>query len=226
MSVPESKVPGVRGGALPGLNPSESALVKRLLAHPLEFPQEFRAWLKGILQADPPTLPLGSMSGYAALTASITAAADQTSVLDKSATLVDTATASTTETTLYAYTVPAGTLATDEGIHVRMLGRGNTRASVLTLRLYWGGSVVFTTTFNAVVSANAAEVDLSIANRGATNSQVIGGLWRYYQSSAVIDGVTAAVDTTAAAQVKLTAQWSTLTATNSYQKMYAITTRL
>lgn len=50
-------------GQLPGLNPQELDLVKRMFSSPLDFPAAFKAWLVSYLEANPPVLPFGQVYG-------------------------------------------------------------------------------------------------------------------------------------------------------------------
>ncbi len=56
---------------LPGLTERESALVKRLLSSPLDFPQQYLAWLKKYLEANPPRIGITGLDGYDQLVSSI-----------------------------------------------------------------------------------------------------------------------------------------------------------
>lgn len=144
-----------------------------------------------------------------------------------SATKIDVSTtdatigASTTETTVYSATVPAGTLGTNNGVHLKMYvgtGGGGNANQFLIIRLKYGGSTVVTYTSGVGTSIGInGYIDFLLLGAGTTSAQE--GSLSTYASVASGSGYfakvnalgTSAVDSTSDQTLSVTAKWDTTT---------------
>lgn len=178
-------------------------------------------------------------------------AAQTPRLLARTTTLVDVNN-STTETTLFTATVPAGVMGTNRTLRLQIDGdylnnSGLTLTTSETLRIYFGGSVIWADAGKAhAASANRKPLSITvrITNAGATNSQVLGGTITLGGSPSTtgigeygddeIDAQTAighatasppAVDTTAAQTLSVSVQHGQAATTISY-RLYSATLEL
>lgn len=145
----------------------------------------------------------------------------------------------TTETSIYSFTVVGGALSTNDTLRLRVratyLNNSGT-GKVLTVRIQWGGVTVITGANDANYTSNANSrtfiMDVTISNKNATNSQFLSAAWimstaevagttsEYVsgQASAELGQTTAAVDTTLNAVVGVTVQHSAANASLTFTK--------
>ena len=162
--------------------------------------------------------------------------------LTRSATLLDVVN-SAAETTLFSATIPANMLASDRSARLTLIGDylNNSGANAtLRVRAKFGATTLWDDT-SANIATNATRraltVDLLLANRGATNSQALGGridlsalpattgLGDFAAASAVVGAVfsgTAAEDSTVAKTLAVTVQHSAANANLSVRRLYAV----
>lgn len=124
---------------LPGLSDSQKALGRAILAHPLEFPQEFPAWLISYLEANQPRFGITGMDGYTALTESITTAGTSR-LLARTAQTSDVAITATSEATAITIVTAAAVNAATAGnvwiVFTAPAWFNNNTARTLTLVAY------------------------------------------------------------------------------------------
>lgn len=111
---------------------------------------------------------------------------------------------SASETDIYTYTIPANTVAVGDSIHLVLLGRTARVAEILTLRLYLGGTVLDTLTFNAALTDNDLYLDAWIGHWD-TATQTAAGKGQIAQTSYNVYG-TSTIDMTSNQILKVTAQ--------------------
>lgn len=161
-----------------------------------------------------------------------------------------------TETTVYTFSVGGGTLSTANALRLSLVGivQGQTAIAAvqsLTIRLKYGVTTVATATFIAAngdgtdytqLPANSAlNIIADLRADGATNAQVgmlstaspfthIRGSTVDYQagylSTTTTASGTAAIDSTAAANLVITVAWSVAATTNTYTMRHAILEKL
>ena len=149
-----------------------------------------------------------------------------------------------TETSVYSKVITGGDLGSN-GLAKLMLIcdalYNNSTANTLTLRFKFGGSSVLAGVQSGTLSASrrVIHIELCVANRGATNSQLvwasgfaalgsplvgIGNSQLLQDQSYFPLGLqnTVAVDTTADQTLEVTAEWSASSANNSFRKRLGI----
>ena len=157
----------------------------------------------------------------------------------------------TSETTLYSFSVPANALGATGALRCKIYGqfRPNTAAATFTIRVKFGATTMWAdvTASRAIDTDIAAfEIEFVLANT-ATNAQRLGGYCHLGQTIAATNGFgdmsladgaagnlsnstpfygTAAIDTTAAATLDVTAQLSAAGASNQCLKQMAILERI
>lgn len=112
-------------------------------------------------------------------------------------------TGTTAETTLATITIPANAMGANGRVEIEVLWSATNNANVKTARAKFGATTILST---ALTSNASLRISNFVANRNATNSQIIGantGTGFGASTSAV---VTAAIDTTAAVNITITAQ--------------------
>lgn len=127
----------------------------------------------------------------------------------------------TTETTIYTFTVAANKLGTDKMIMVKVLGdaKNNRGAnSELTLRLKYGTTTLASAVVDYVDSATTFEWSrqLVVAAKGATNVQR-GAVFGMGTTTTA-----GAEDSTGALALTVTVQWEFADANTEFNKYYAI----
>lgn len=136
------------------------------------------------------------------------------------------------ETTFYSLTVPANSLGTTGSILLETLGdiKGTAGGShICTTRIKFGGTTHITSTCDIVnvTSYVACPIVVKLANRGATNAQVISLMTRMGAAGgtqlAELAPATAAIDTTSAQTLLVSVQWANTAATNSVRRRWART---
>lgn len=155
----------------------------------------------------------------------------------------------TTETTLYSFSVPANAMSTNRGIHVTVLADvlQNTLASTATFRVKFGGTTIFADATGSYANGAARRAwffDFWIGNQNATNDQAGGGIYLPQDITAVTAPTTgiagdfsdsstdgspiivadAAIDTTAAQTLGFTWQWTSAGAATEFRRRMAIAT--
>ncbi len=148
----------------------------------------------------------------------------------------------TTETTIFAKTIPAGMLGVNRGLKVSILG--NTYSSsnlgtvpVYTVRVKFGGTTMFTYTgsHTANVASNVATANLFVEmhNANATNSQVFQHVFYRGNTNSAAGTVatsfaeignlqnTSTINTTVDTLLDITFQWSSANAALFYQRLGA-----
>lgn len=126
-------------------------------------------------------------------------------LLDQQAGAVDNNN-SAAETTLYTYTIPAGTIRVGDGIRVNFFGKMGRVAESLDLRFYLGGTVMSTANYNAAFANSDLNFTYDIGH-WSTGNQNMYGTGVMSQNSKTIFGV-ATIDMTVAQILKITAQSS------------------
>jgi hypothetical protein len=140
-------------------------------------------------------------------------------------------------TTAGGFVVTANKLGTNGSLEVELRGDylfNNNTANTLTIRVKFGGAAVLTAWAAAPGSTLSATrwpwfLNVLIANRGATNSQIVSVAGGTQFNTASAPGfnslsaatATAAVDTTVNQTFDITAQWSAASANNSWKKVWA-----
>lgn len=141
-------------------------------------------------------------------------------------------------TTAGGFTVPANKLGTNGSLEVLLWGDylwNNNVANTVTIRVKFGGATVLTPWAAAPGSSLSATrfgwwIKVMIANRGATNSQIIGTMGGTTFNTASAPGftnlgaaapVTGAVDTTVNQTFDISAQWSAASVNNSWKKVWS-----
>lgn len=128
----------------------------------------------------------------------------------------------TTETTLYSFSVPGGTLGTNNVIHLRIwlkLLRKNQDTDNLTIRLKYGATTIASFSTGGLTSFNdfnAGLIEGWLFGAGTTSSQEGELKWWARQDQLANGGVigswhangTATEDSTGALDFKITAQWN------------------
>lgn len=192
------------------------------------------------------TLYRDSGSAWEACGAGVSGGAGGVQVLDRDVTEAE-ALNTTTETSVYSFTVPGGTLGASGVLRVSHLGRwlqnsGAGRPGPI-VRVKYGGVVVFWAQHTSNVGTNAnphpVYLELLIAAANATNAQrvdgrlSIGGVYAEPPAAAVADVATLtsghnalAVDSTTNQTLQLTVQLSNATATHSYKAMATVVEKL
>lgn len=181
-----------------------------------------------------------SGSGLTAVGGSGTLALNVNSrLLDKSTTEQDVVN-TVTETSVYAFSVPGGTLSTANILRFTMTGYVDLSgsSSTLTVRLKFGGTTIATASPIATApSKTPIRLTAHINANGATNSQRAEIEWKSLADSGVTtDGTLAtigshlitgesalAIDTTSAQTLTVTFQWSGAVATAHAKRWMAIT---
>jgi hypothetical protein len=147
------------------------------------------------------------------------------------------------ETSLWSKTITGGDMGTNGVLVLRMEGDSlynRNVADTLTIRLKFGGSAVVGDAYTFPSHALSASrypwlMDIRVANRGATNSQLVTLNWRGGYGTPTVAGIgnlltdfddgfitnTAAVDTTSDQTLQVTVQWSASSANNSWRKRLA-----
>lgn len=138
----------------------------------------------------------------------------------------------TTETTLFTYTVPGGIMGSDRML--RLYGFGDMQdndATVISVRVKWGGSTIFTSnTQPGDASTRPWYLELDVANQAAAQQYLLGQLI-YGASSAGIDsnrvvdglGISSATKNTASDQVlAVTVQYDSSTANSWFRRRYFV----
>ncbi len=130
------------------------------------------------------------------------------------------------ETTMYTRTIAAQAMSSDRTLRLRIIAdylndSGSARSITILIKL--GGTTIATISVGGIgVSATrlAGSFEVEIQNRGATNAQLISVRAPNFSSNTIIEAlpVTAAIDTTAARDLVVTAQHSAAHASLSYRK--------
>lgn len=165
---------------------------------------------------------------------------------------VNTFNTTTTETTIYSYTIPANTLGANDEIYTRILNyylnnTGSAKGYVIRVKL--GGTTVIdfdTTTFFGSNSAKRlVKVDIYISSLGATNSQYVtmqinhasgsspsgsittgeGGLWSNNIGNVQLGSGTLSQDMTSSKVFEVSIQLSVSSASHEWSS-YSTTTQL
>lgn len=155
----------------------------------------------------------------------------------------------TTETTVYSYSVPGGTLGTTGILLLKFAGNwlANSGTPLLTVRAKLGGTVIGVSNYAGVGIANDADRaaftgEVLICANGATNSQrthltvwtggrlpsEVGAPPTVASSGSVhtSEHNALALDSTAAQTLAITAQWSVANVANSYRFESAVLVKL
>jgi hypothetical protein len=145
----------------------------------------------------------------------------------------------TTETTLYTFSVPAGTLSTAGMLRLTLLGQITSSAGppTTTMRYKYGTGVAATAAETTIASTTNGNVYIQyeLAATGATNSQLIEAEGRMVNpangaqagtNTWLNANTTAAVDSTAAQAVAVTVQFGALDAGTTLTIRYAILERV
>jgi hypothetical protein len=140
----------------------------------------------------------------------------------------------TTETSLWSKVITGGDMGANGTLRLNLyvdVLHNNAAGDTVTLRVKFGGSTQITQSFTwASTSATRFILHLPflIANKGATNSQlIVAEQLPSYGSGSDYRGTseaytTASVDTTADQTFQITAQWSAASANNSFRKRLAV----
>ncbi len=148
----------------------------------------------------------------------------------------------TTETAVYSYSVPGGTLGANGHLRLTMIGdylNNSGGSQTLTIRVKYGATTLFAI-WNEAIASNASRkpnhlvVDLIAAN--ATNAQRAFARYAQRQAASGTDGsnsslresgnTSVAVDSTTAQTLQVTVQHSAANANLSYKTMTAILEKL
>lgn len=172
---------------------------------------------------------------------------NNSAVLDKSTTEQDvqSSVVNTTETSVYSYSVPAGTLSTNRAIRLTLTGKIHTDTTTesLTIKVKFGGTTIantgavsYTATTNipfelvcTINANNATNSQRAVTRwtRGAVNQNVTDGSFDTTSLAQVAQHTSLAIDTTAAAVLTVTYTWSTGGVTTSHAyRFLAITESL
>lgn len=94
-------------------------------------------------------------------------------------TSVATVASTATETSVFSYTVPGGTLSTNRALRITLIGDylNNNSADTFTLKLKYGATTVLTAAWSTSSNANRGAVlaQFLLSAAGATGAQVAGG---------------------------------------------------
>ncbi len=122
---------------------------------------------------------------------------------------------STSEQTIFGYTIPANSLGPNGMIHIVLQGQMTSSANNKVFTVYWGGRAGTTVNgFTYTTGTGTWRVEDYISNRNATNSQITSNLFNNGGSQAVNEGsVTASRDTTANQDITVTVAKATGTET-------------
>lgn len=153
----------------------------------------------------------------------------------------------TTETSIYSYSVPAATLDTNRLLRLTIFGDilANSGTPNLTVRVKFGGTTIYadaTANFSASATRRPFFFQILLAGDGATNAQVLGG-WLFVGAIGTAttgtgdlgvdenQGVapianTAALDQTSAQTLDVTVQWSAANASVECRAKHAVLERL
>lgn len=139
-------------------------------------------------------------------------------------------------TTAGGVTVPANAMGANGSVCMWLKGDylfNNSNGDTLTIRVKWGGSTVATPFSAALRTISASRfgwwLKIYVDNRASASAQVVSQVGFIFNTTTVQNEVatlpvTAAIDTTAAQTLDVTAQWSASSANNSWKKLWAITT--
>lgn len=166
---------------------------------------------------------------------------DRPAILDRATSTVSVA-SSTTKTDVYSYSVPASILSTNKSLQLTLLGdylNNGAATSTLTVEVRFGA----TTLWADVTAANAINaavrpfyLQATLANLGATNSQLLTGLLALATTTAATTGQgdvaavatlanplagTAAEDTTAAKTLAVAVTHQQSHANTRFRRLYA-----
>lgn len=147
--------------------------------------------------------------------------------LDRSTSTVTVAN-TTTETSLYSYVVPAGTMANDSILRLNVKAdlTKNVANESIIINVKFGGTTLFDVgaAFGAATDANPFLylIRVEIANLGAANSQYSSAdfMRTRYTTTAEYEKAraTSSIDTSVEQTLEITAQWSTASASLSLSK--------
>ncbi|MCI0558811.1 MAG: hypothetical protein MN733_09965 [Nitrososphaera sp.] len=151
------------------------------------------------------------------------------------------------ETSVFSHSVPANSMGTNRALNLVLIGDvlQNNTGENLTLRIKFGGTTIWQDASNAF-AADADRrgffLEIWLANRGATNSQIGGGVVSP-QATAIVTAPTtgiagdlgdagmdgspmtfaaSSIDTTAAATLDVTIQWTTAGASREFRRRFAV----
>lgn len=150
----------------------------------------------------------------------------------------------TTETAVYSFSVPGGSLSTNKMLRLSILGaflNDSGGARSLTFRVKYGATTMFedlTTTYAAQAQAREARIELQLAAQGATNDQVLSGELKLSATDAATTGRggfntssggfllpfggDAAEDSTANKTLAVTVQFGTASSSLTFLRSYAM----
>lgn len=177
-------------------------------------------------------------TGNAAVLGSFTLAQLNTAISDadvpsvpNKVTANTTVTNTTVETTLYTFSVPGGTLSTDNTLRLTLFGSldGVAGSSNITIRLKYGAATLTTAVFSRGGSNQGFELVAHLSGDGTTSAQA--GSLRFQAGEnvsgvTVSNGGTSAIDSTAAQNIVVTVQWVEAQAGNNITLRYAILEKL
>lgn len=123
----------------------------------------------------------------------------------------------TSEDTIATIIVPAGTLRDNGGFVVKPAFSSSALVGALTVRIYFGGTLLATTT--EAIGAVFVMPVLTVGNRGATNSQVSFGYTVKAGQQSLIALATSAIDTTTDQDIVITTQKATGTDTVNMESL-------
>ena len=164
-------------------------------------------------------------------------------VLDRNVTVANIGASSSSENSVYSYSVPANTMSTNKTLNVKIDGSYlNTSGAsrTITVRIKFGGTTIYadTITLGAGAANRAMAFNFSITNNGAANAQTMNGSFEYSSVTAPTTGIgdlnastlgriaaqAMAIDTTSAQTVEVTVQHSAIHASLYFTRNAARTT--
>jgi hypothetical protein len=160
-------------------------------------------------------------------------------ILDKVTTEQDV-TATATETSVYSFSVPGGTLSTSNAIRLTLTGYAavNAGADTLNIRVKFGGTTIAAGNMSMAASAlGGTKLEAIISANNATNSQRSDVFLSQASVGATTDGTydtspgirltaansSLAIDSTANQTLQVTVQWGSNSATNHYKRWLVMT---
>jgi hypothetical protein len=183
-----------------------------------------------------PTSGGAAAPSFRALVTADLPAASLVTTLDKDV-AVATVTNTTTETTVYSFSVPGGTLGTNDAIRMTLVGSwvNNTGGGdTVVIRVKYGATTIFSYTYNPTNGSYGVNLETFLSALNATGAQVANSRFTAVQGLTGAGAVptdilgthaTIAEDSTAAKNLVVTAQLGTAT-TNLIFSAYVVHTEL
>jgi hypothetical protein len=152
-------------------------------------------------------------------------------------------TGTVTETSVYSFSVPGGTLGTTNGLRLTLTGYAavNGAGDTLNIRVKFGGTTIAAGAMTLAANAlGGTKLETIIVPNGATNQQRAVTKVSQASAGATTDGAydtspglqftashsTLAVDSTSTQTLQVTVQWGSASGSNHYRRWLAMTEKL